>query len=112
MAITLAGCGATFVSLLLFAGCKADGGPEERPQAPSVNVTTGATVATVTTTASGTAAGPATISIPAVDPPPRSSSSVDSGCGTEGVECTTTVTTSETATEPSAPAETTDEQPK
>lgn len=93
--ITIAGCGALFAGLLLFAGCRDGGGPDEEQQVPPVTVTDGNT------------AGPDTIVIPTVDPPTRESSSVtDKGCGTEGVDCTQPPPT--TTTEPAE----TDEQPE
>ena len=95
--ITLTGCGAAAVSLLLFAGCDDPSGGEDQP-------TTSETVETETpgaTTLRTETPGLTTLSIPDVSPPSRSSSAVDTEvCGMRGVPCTETTTSSDTS-EPS-----------
>lgn len=99
ISMTTAGCGAAFVSLLLFAGCKDADSPEQEGPVPPVTVVTATD-------------NPGAVTIPTVDPPTRSSSSVGNGCGTPGVACTELPSTSATS-EPSDTSEPNpDEQPE
>lgn len=108
VSIVIAGLGAGAVSLLLLAGCRDSGGGEEEPsRSPTTVSTEAADTGTVSTETLNTA-GPASITIPGVKPPARSSvrTTGGGGCGIEGLTCTTTTESPSDDESPPEPTET------